>query len=90
MPEVERKSLKWDMSVNLGHILTILSFLFAIVGTWNIMSNRIVVLEESRESQRKDIERVAADISDLKKVVREDIQGINSKIDQLLYMEKRK
>lgn len=48
--------VRFDKTINLGHILTMLSFLVIAAMQWNIMDKRIVVLEEFRLSQReKDV-----------------------------------
>ena len=48
--EVARK-VKFDNTINLGHILTFLGFLITIMVTWTSLDKRVVVLEESRKTQ---------------------------------------
>lgn len=43
--------VKFDNTVNLGHILTFLGFLITIMVTWTTLDKRVVVLEESRKAQ---------------------------------------
>jgi hypothetical protein len=43
----------FDRTINLGHVLTIISFLLITVTQWNLMDKRILVLEEFRKSQRE-------------------------------------
>ena len=45
--------IKFDRTINLGHVLTVLSFLVVAATQWNIMDKRIVVLEEFKASQRE-------------------------------------
>jgi hypothetical protein len=45
--------IHFDRTINLGHVLTIISFLLITITQWNLMDKRIVVLEESRTFQRE-------------------------------------
>ncbi len=48
----ERKQgVRFDNTINLGHILTFLGFLVTIMVTWSTLDKRVVVLEESRKAQ---------------------------------------
>ena len=52
---VERRErthgVRFDNTINLGHILTFLGFLVTIMVTWSTLDKRVVVLEESRKAQ---------------------------------------
>lgn len=52
---VERRDrthgVRFDNTINLGHILTFLGFLVTIMVTWGTLDKRVVVLEESRKAQ---------------------------------------
>ena len=52
---VERRErthgVRFDNTINLGHILTFLGFLVTITVTWSTLDKRVVVLEESRKAQ---------------------------------------
>jgi hypothetical protein len=52
---VERReraqSVRFDNTINLGHILTFLGFVLTIGVTWSTLDKRVVVLEESRKAQ---------------------------------------
>ena len=43
--------VKFDNTINLGHILTFLGFLITIMVTWTTLDKRVVVLEEGRKAQ---------------------------------------
>jgi len=45
--------VRFDKTINLGHILTIASFLVLTLMSWNLMDKRILVLEEFRSTQRE-------------------------------------
>ena len=52
---VERRErthgVRFDNTINLGHVLTFLGFLITIMVTWTTLDKRVVVLEESRKAQ---------------------------------------
>jgi hypothetical protein len=52
MDRYEDKKVRFDMTINLGHILIVLSFLVTASVAWNGMDKRVVVLEEFRATQR--------------------------------------
>ncbi len=44
--------IKFDKTINLGHILTMLAMIAAVMASWSLMDKRVVVLEEARNAQR--------------------------------------
>ena len=48
---LEMGGVKFDNTINLGHILTFLGFLITITVSWSTLDKRVVVLEESRKAQ---------------------------------------
>lgn len=46
-----KQGVKFDNTINLGHILTFLGFLVTIMAGWQQLDKRVVVLEESRKAQ---------------------------------------
>lgn len=52
---VERRDrpqgVRFDKTINLGHVLTFLGFLLTIMVTWTTLDKRVVVLEEGRKAQ---------------------------------------
>ena len=51
MMEPEKKGIKFDSTINLGHILTFLGFMVAGLTAWTTLDKRVVVLEESKKAQ---------------------------------------
>lgn len=49
--ESRRQGIRFDNTINLGHILTFLGFLITITVSWSTLDKRVVVLEESRKAQ---------------------------------------
>lgn len=45
--------IKFDKTINLGHVLTMAAMIAAVMGSWSLMDKRVVVLEVSREAQRE-------------------------------------
>lgn len=45
--------VRFDKTINLGHVLTIASFLVLTLTQWNIMDKRVTVLEVSVTTQRE-------------------------------------
>lgn len=45
--------IKFDKTINLGHVFTMLSFLVLTFAQWNMMDKRVVILEEFRATQRE-------------------------------------
>lgn len=53
MPDAKPNKIVFDRSINLGHVLTAVSFLAVAAVQWNILDKRVVVLEEFRSMQRE-------------------------------------
>jgi len=45
------RGIKFDSTINLGHMLTFAGFLITIMVTWSTLDKRVVVLEESKKAQ---------------------------------------
>ncbi len=45
--------VKFDKTINLGHLLTMGAFLLTAMVQWNMMDKRVLVLEEARAAQRE-------------------------------------
>jgi hypothetical protein len=82
--EPQKRKVIFDATINLGHILTFIGFLIS--GTMMYMSviNRVVVLEEARTVQVQTDHRQDVSIDEGKKIVREDLREINSKLDRII------
>lgn len=78
------RNIKFDMTVNLGHILAVMGFFFSAVGIWYTLDKRVVVLESSSVHNAVIHQRIEKDIDEVKRLTREDLRLINTKIDKLL------
>lgn len=83
MPEPQKK-IRFDGTINLGHLLTVATFLGAGVVGWNAMDKRVTVLEEARIVQRQIDRRQDEEFTDYKRTIREDMKEILRKVDILL------
>lgn len=45
--------VRFDKTINLGHLLTVISFIGVAITQWSVMDKRVVVLEEFRTFQRE-------------------------------------
>lgn len=52
-PTPNPNPIRFDKTINLGHVLTIASFLLLTLAQWNMMDKRVLVLEEARSTQRE-------------------------------------
>ena len=52
MPPSQDNKIKFDKTINLGHVLTALSMSAAVIVSWSLMDKRVTVLEEVRMVQR--------------------------------------
>lgn len=58
MMEPDKKGIKFDSTINLGHILTFLGFMIAGLTAWTTLDKRVVVLEENKKSQAQMLEKM--------------------------------
>jgi hypothetical protein len=84
----ERKGIRFDPTVNFGHLLTFIGFLVTGSMAWMAMNTRVTVLEEARQNQVKIDAKQDLSIENNQKVVREDLSQINQKLDRLIERSK--
>ena len=51
--EPPHRGVKFDATINLGHILTFVGFLLAGFGAWSTLDKRLTVIEEHRYLQKQ-------------------------------------
>jgi hypothetical protein len=79
----ERK-IRFDSTINLGHILTFIGFIGTGAIAWSTMDKRVVVLEEARVTQQQIDHRQEESVNEQKRTVREDLKEISQKLDRLI------
>ena len=93
-PIPPERRIRFDGTINLGHILTFLGFLVSGLIAWSTMGKRVVILEEARAYQSVIDKRQEDDRASIKVQVREDFKDISNKLDRVLdrtyAIEKRK
>jgi hypothetical protein len=82
--ETRQRTITFDPTINLGHIITFVGLLIAGAGMWMAMDKRVTVLEVYSISQRANDQRQDQDVNDTKKIMREDLKEIGTKLDKLL------
>ena len=83
MMENEKKGIKFDSTINLGHILTFLGFMVAGLAAWTTLDKRVVVLEEGRKAQA--VMDSAQDLRSAEKFseIRETLGEIKRSVDRV-------
>ena len=84
-----RKGIKFDSTINLGHMITFIGFLITIMVTWSTLDKRVVVLEESRKAQElRDSgqdQRNADQMSGIRETlveIKTNVIGLREKLDK--------
>lgn len=84
-----KTGIRFDPTINLGHVLTFLGFLIAIFAAWVNLDKRVVVLEENRRTQQQidkaqdvvlnqHMSQIRESLNDL----RNGVQRLNDRIDR--------
>jgi hypothetical protein len=89
--ESPKAGIRFDPTVNLGHIITFFGFLVAIFTAWSTLDKRVIVLEENRrvqmaideaqnQRQTQSTEQIASAIRDLQR----QTERIADKLDSVI------
>lgn len=78
------KRIRFDGTINLGHIITFAGFIFTAVIAWNAMDKRVVVLEEARLTQVVTDRRQDEEIVSTRREQRETLKDVSGKLDRLI------
>jgi hypothetical protein len=73
--------LKFDPTINAGHLLTFAGFLITISVGWSTLDKRVVVLEEQRRSQDQRDQAQDARSSEKFGEIRETMQDIKRTVE---------
>ena len=85
-----QKGLKFDPTINAGHLITFAGFLLTMALGWSALDKRVVVLEESRKAQvqtdqhqdvihRANIDAMRDSLTEIKQGIRELSQRLESR-----------
>lgn len=75
--------VRFDKTINLGHVLTIVSFLVLTLMQWNIMDKRVTLLEESRATQRERDTSQDANNRDKAQEVKDALTDLKRSVEKL-------
>lgn len=78
------RRIKFDATINLGHILTFIGFIVTGFSAYTSLNNRVVTLEDAKTMQNTIDHRQDAAIETSAKIQREDFKEINAKLDRLI------
>ena len=75
--------IRFDPTINLGHLLTFAGFVVAIFVSWANLDKRIVVLEESRETQHQIDKAQDAMLAERMRHIQESLNDLRSGMQRL-------
>ena len=85
----ERRIVKFDSTINLGHLLTFVGFVLTGFGVWSTIDRRITVLEESRRVQAQidanQDERLSQSMGQIKESlsdIRRNLEKVSDRLDK--------
>ena len=85
----DHQGVRFDLTINLGHILTFIGFLMTCAMMYMSLDKRVVILEESRIGQTVVDRRQDESINENRKTMREDLKDIAAKLDRLIEKTER-
>lgn len=86
-PAPEKKGIRFDATVNLGHILTFVGFILAGFTAWTTLDKRVLVLEEGKKAQATLDAAQDFRFDDAVLQIRAQLEKMDGKLDRLV--EKR-
>lgn len=82
--------MRFDNTINLGHLLTFAGFLITIMVSWTTLDKRVVVLEESRKAQAimdsaQDLRSAEkfSEIRDTLGEIKRSVDRVNDKLERV-------
>lgn len=95
-PRTKGEGVRFDPTINLGHLLTFIGFLLAIFAAWTSLDKRVVVLEANQiaQSQRDThqdhlLNQHATQIKEALVELKKSIQRLEDKVDKKLELSIR-
>jgi hypothetical protein len=85
----DKRLVKFDSTINLGHLLTFVGFVLTGFGAWSTIDRRLTVLEESRRVQAQidanQDERLSQSMSQIKESlsdIRRNLEKVSDRLDK--------
>lgn len=79
---MEQSRIRFDKTVNLGHILTFLGFVFTGFAAWTSLDKRVVVLETQVMQQQKRDDLQDQTLRDNLNEIKRSLEKIADRLDQ--------
>lgn len=79
----QQGGIRFDPTVNLGHILTFVGFLVAIFVSWSTLDKRVTMLEESKQTQMQIDKSQDALLQNNMSAIRDTLAEIKGQIAKL-------
>ena len=78
-----RRGVKFDPTINLGHVLTFIALLITGVGAWSALDKRVTVIEESRYTQKQVDASQDAQVATLISQIKEVLVRLDRQVERL-------
>jgi hypothetical protein len=79
----DHSRIRFDKTINLGHVLTMLAMVVAVLVSWSLMDKRVAALEEARITQRDRDQFQDNDRRDRFTEVRDALQDLRRSIEKI-------
>lgn len=80
----ERRRFHFDKTVSIGHIITTISVLVAVITGWKDMDKRVSLVELAVSQQKITDQQQDSRAKEYFDNIRSDVRDINSKLDRLI------
>lgn len=77
------KGIKFDKTINLGHLLSAAAMIGALMVSWSLMDKRVAVLEEARASQRDRDQTQDTSTKEKFQEVRDALQDLRRAVEKV-------
>lgn len=78
-----KKGIRFDMTINLGHVLTFFGFIFVGMAAWSTMDKRVTILEENKSLQKQiDVSQDSRN-TEIAQQVRDAITRLDKQVERL-------
>lgn len=78
-----KKGIRFDPTINLGHLLTFFGFIFVVMAAWSTMDKRVTILEENKLLQKQiDVSQDSRN-TEVAQQVRDAITRLDKQVERL-------
>jgi hypothetical protein len=83
MNEQNERGFRFNKNIDIGHLISIIVMLGALMVQWNMMDKRVAVLEEARSSQRDRDQTQDALTKEKFQEVRDALAGLTRSVEKV-------